>query len=358
MNVPAVSYSIVYNGRNITNTISEYVELLTYTDALEGQSDEVQIILDDSTGVWQNAWYPNKGSILKVTIGSMNCGEFQIDEFISSGGAGNATLFTIKALAVGKNSPIRTEKSYIHENKTLKDVVTTFCTVHDMFLGEGNEIENIRFERLTQDRQTDLSFIANLAQRFGHVFQVRNGKVTFTEQIAFETKRGVSYNLTKGDYDFWNFKDKTEGTYTTAEIEYYNPNTGTGIKGLYRSDFFPNFSNQFRKDKAEGQFVDGFFNPDILRVYDTAEDQPQADRIVKSALYRNNSEFRTGSLSMKGNEKYVAGLIINVQGVGLFSGNYTIVTSTHKIDKNSGYKTELSLKHSDFSEVVETEEKD
>ena len=80
MNVPAVSYSIVYDGRDITKNISQYIKSVTYTDALEGQSDEVQIVLDDSSAVWQNAWYPDKGSILKVTIGSMNCGEFQIDE--------------------------------------------------------------------------------------------------------------------------------------------------------------------------------------------------------------------------------------------------------------------------------------
>lgn len=356
MNVEGVSYSITYNGRNITADISNYIHTLTYTDCLEGESDEVQITLDDSTGVWRNAWYPNKGSILGLKIGVMNCGEFQIDEFISQGGAGMPSLFIIKALALGKNSPVRTEKSYIHENKTLKDIVTTFCTVNSMFLGDENEIEFVQFDRLIQNRKSDLSFMANLAQRFGHIFQVRNGKVTFTEQISFETKRAVSYKITRAEYDTWNFKDKTEGTYSTAEIEYYDPITGTGIKGLYKSSFFPNFSNPFKKDKAEGQIVDGFFNPDILRIYDTCENQKQADRIAKAGLYRKNSEFRTGSLGMKGNEKYVAGLIVEITDLGEFCGKYVIKKSTHTISKNAGFRTDLDLKHSDYTEVVETEE--
>ena len=354
MNVPAVSYSIIYDGRDITKNISQYIESVTYTDALEGQSDEVQIVLDDSTAIWQNAWYPNKGSILKVTIGVMNCGEFQIDEFVSSGGAGVASLFTIKALAVGKNSPIRTEKSYIHENKTLKEVVTTFCEEYNYTL--DGTIEDIKFDRLNQNRVTSLGFIATLASKFGHIFSVRNKKVTFTEQIAFETERGVTYNLTKGDYDFWNFKDKTEGTFATAQVEYFDPTAGSYITGTCNSNSFPNFKNNFKSGNAEGQVVTGFFNPDSYKVYETVENQGQADRLCKSALYRNNSEFRTGTLGMKGNEKYIAGLIINVQGVGLFSGNYIIVSSSHKIDKNSGYRTDLSLKHSNYSEVVSTEE--
>lgn len=358
MNVPGIDYTIIYDGRNITKDISGYIESITYNDVLEGASDEVQIVLDDSNSVWQNAWYPDKGSILELRIGTMNCGKFEIDEFISSGGAGVPSIFTIKALAAGKNSPIRSKKSYIHEKKTLKDVVTTFCTVNSMFLGEANEIENVTFERLTQDRQSDLSFISSLAQRFGHIFQVRNGKVTFTKQVEFETRQTINYKLTKGDYDFWNFKDKTDETFNSVKLEYYDPLTGEPITSEYFSTNFPSFFNPFKKDNQKGQVVDGFFNPDILRVYDTAENQTQADILARSSLFRKNSEFRTGTLSMKGNEKYVAGLIINVQGIGLFSGNYVITGSTHTINKNAGYRTELNLKHSNYSEVVETEEKD
>lgn len=356
MNVPGISYKIVYDGRNITKDISGYIESISYTDALEGQSDEIQIVVDDSTAVWRNAWYPNKGSKLELTIGSMNCGVFEIDEFISTGGAGQPSLFVIKALALGKNSPVRTEKSYIHEKKTLKEVVLSFCTVNQMFLGDDNVIEDIKFDRLVQERQTDVAFIASLGARYGHIFSMRNNKVTFTEQINYETKSNVAYNLTRADYDRWSFRDKTEGTYSTAEIEYYDPNTGEGIKGLYKSSFFPNFSNPYRKDNTRGQFVDGFFNPDVLRIYDTAENQTQADRLVKAGLYRKNSEFRTGTIGMKGNEKYVAGLIININDIGEFSGRYIILSSRHVINKNSGYTTDLELKHSDFTEIVESNE--
>lgn len=348
MNVPAVSYKIVYDGRDITKDISLYIERLSYTDALEGESDEVQIILDDSTGVWRNAWYPNKGSILTVTIGVMNCGNFEIDEFISQGGAGSATLFTIKALALGKNSPVRTEKSYIHENKTLKEVVQTFCSEYNYQL--DGTIEDIKFERLQQNRQTSLGFITKLSMDYGHIFSIRKNKVTFTEMIAFETKPPV-YNLTRGDYDNWSFRDKTEGTYSSAELEYYDPKVGSDIKSKTDASSFSSFNNVFKKDNQKGQIVDGFFNPDILRIYDTAENQKQADRRVKSALYRKDSEFRTGSLGMKGNEKYIAGLIVNVQGVGEFSGNYMIVKSTHTILKASGYRTDLDVKHSNYSEI-------
>ena len=123
MNVPGISYKIVYDGRNITKDISSYIESISYTDALEGASDEIQIVLDDSTAVWRNAWYPNKGSKIQLTIGSMYCGSFEIDEFISTGGAGQPSIFIIKAVALGKNSPVRTEKSYIHEKKTIKEAV-------------------------------------------------------------------------------------------------------------------------------------------------------------------------------------------------------------------------------------------
>ncbi|HSA05719.1 MAG TPA: hypothetical protein P5556_00910 [Candidatus Gastranaerophilales bacterium] len=78
-------FKIEYENLNITAKISPYVLSVEYTDFEHGQSDEIQIQLEDSNKLWQGSWYPSKGDTLSLQIGYegsklLNCGSFEIDE--------------------------------------------------------------------------------------------------------------------------------------------------------------------------------------------------------------------------------------------------------------------------------------
>lgn len=83
--VPVPQARIIYEGKDISADISPYLLSVGYTDRLSGESDELELRLEDTDGRWRGDWYPGKGDSLTVSIGyagqePVSCGSFEIDE--------------------------------------------------------------------------------------------------------------------------------------------------------------------------------------------------------------------------------------------------------------------------------------
>ena len=63
--VPHPVFVLSYEQKNITSDITPYVRSVTYTDYLSGQSDELEVELEDADGRWVRHWYPGKGDTLR-----------------------------------------------------------------------------------------------------------------------------------------------------------------------------------------------------------------------------------------------------------------------------------------------------
>ena len=90
------------------------------------------------------------------------------------------------------------------------------------------------------------------------------------------------------------------------------------------------------------QGADGSKN--TLVIGGRAETDGQAKAKTVSSLKKKNKEKVTGSFSVPGNPKLVAGVNIELTGIGSFSGKWHIVSSTHTIDTSSGYITDVELR--------------
>jgi len=44
--------------------ISPYITSVSYTDNEHGQSDEIELQIEDSEHRWKSSWYPTKGDLL------------------------------------------------------------------------------------------------------------------------------------------------------------------------------------------------------------------------------------------------------------------------------------------------------
>ena len=78
-------FSLFYEKTNITAEIEPSLLELTYTDYLEGQSDELSVSFEDISGKWIRQWFPTQGDKLKAAIGYqgeslVQIGAFEIDE--------------------------------------------------------------------------------------------------------------------------------------------------------------------------------------------------------------------------------------------------------------------------------------
>lgn len=139
MNVLQPKFQIKYNKRDITADLTPHLLSVTYTDKVAGESDEIEIRLEDTDALWRNEWYPTKGDTLQLWFGYENntvyAGAFQIDEIEVSGPPDTVTM---RGLAAGIKNAIRTKTSKAHEGKSLKEIAQDVAKKHGLTVDDGS----------------------------------------------------------------------------------------------------------------------------------------------------------------------------------------------------------------------------
>jgi phage protein D len=328
MNVPKVNYEIVYNGKNITGDILPHVLNFSYTDKSKGEADEIQIVMEDTAGLWANAWYPQKGDTVSARIidinGTLDCGTFTVDE-ITGEGSGSGDTFTIKAIAASINKKIRTKRSYAHESKSLREIANSIAAKNGLTL-QGS-IKDVRISRITQYRESDLSFLQRLSFEYGYTFTIRDKKLIFTNIFELESK-AAALNIHRNEVISFSITDKTANTFKSARVSYHNPK---------KKKVFTHTANE-TAEAYQGAKVDS------LEIRIRAENQQQAEIKSQVALYRANSMQQEGTIEMPGNIYAVAGNNCTFEGVGMFSGTFYLDSTTHNVAKDGGYASSLTIK--------------
>lgn len=327
MTVGKASYKVVFAGRDITVDISKFLVSLTYNDKTTGASDEIQIVVEDTDGVWRGDWFPNKGDTLDVTIGLdgvvVPCGVFEIDEVELSG---PPEQVSIRGLATGIKSPLRTKNSYAFEKQSLQAIAENIAGRHGLTV--MGEIESIQIERATQHRETDLGFLARIAAEFGYVFSLRGTDLTFTTVYKLEDADPIQA-VDRSDLIRYSITDKTAGVFKSARTKYHNPDTDDLQSGEFDAD-------------------DDVATSDVLEVRQRVENDGQAQFKAKAALHDANSKQQSGTLTMPGQPLLLAGSNFDLTGMGVLSGKYHIVESSHRIDASAGYVTDVQVKRVGF----------
>lgn len=332
------TYEIVYNGRNITSDILPYVLSFGYTDKTAGETDELELTVEDRNGLWINQWYPVKGDTITARIFSLGkvleCGTFTVDEISASGGSSGNTV-SIKGVAAGINKRVRTKNCYAHENKTLREIANTIAAKHGMKV--DGEIANVRISRVTQYRETDLKFLQRLANDYGYEFSVRDSLLTFSNIFTIEDKT-AALTITPEEIISWSLTDKTSKTFQAVRISYHNPKEKKVVSYEHKEE-----NEAFKQAKT-----------DNMEIKVKAENKQQAEIKAKAALYKANSLQQQGSLEMAGNVYALAGNNCHLEGLGYFSGKYYIQSSSHTVSKDGGYTTSLELKRVGLKENKST----
>lgn len=325
-------YKVLLDGKDVTDDISNSLKSLSYTDNVEGESDDVEIELENAAGIWAFEWYPEKGMQLQVWIyddddTELTCGIFEIDEVEGTGGKDGGDTVTIKGIGAGIKDGIRTINNSAHENKSLREIAATIAARYGMKV-QGN-VPNVRIGRITQYRTTDLQFLSRIAAEYGIVFSIRQKTMTFTSMYELEEKDGV-YLLQRNQIIYYRIKDTTAKTYLQARTSYHIPGKKKAVSFRTSSGEVVNFQASVKND-----FL--IINPRI-------ENAQQAELKAKAAIYRANTLQQEGNIVTKGKSILVSGINITVEQLGFFSGKYHIVRSTHRVTKQGGYETDMMVK--------------
>lgn len=324
---------ILYNGKNITEDVSKFLLSLTYTDKEHGESDDIELEFEDVDGLWRGPWYPEKGGQLDVTIGyvdqTLHCGIFDIDEIELSG---PPDVVKVKGIAAGIAQALRTKRSKAHEKKTLREIANTIASDHGFSV--TGTIPDVRFDRITHHKETDLSFLRRISMDYGCVFSIRNKQMIFSTFDSLED-RSASAEIDRLDLAQYSFKDKTTGTFKDAKVSYHNPKEKKVVTTLYATK---------QEQNADGYAYSQIGSPDTKTVYTKAENKQQAELKAKAHLHKQNSNQQEGSISIEGNPVIVAGNNFTITGMGKLSGIWHIKSSKHAISRSEGYTTEAEIK--------------
>lgn len=335
---PMPAFELLYNGRAMTADISPYVVSITYTDQLSGSSDTLDIEIEDSDGRWLDSWFPQKGAKLEFRFGYhhlplVSAGTFDLDELTLSGPPSRVSL---RAKATGAQKAVRTRNSHGYENTTLLAVAQRVAKrLHMKLIGK---IEPLKIDRVTQYQEGDLAFLHRLAGQYGYAFKVtdNNTKMVFWKTADLSLRSAIR-RYAPGELTRWSFRDSLAEAPAAVKVSHHNPATRQLVQYETRAD-----DSTVQGDDSAGQVS----NADTVHLVRRAPNKASAEAQGKAAMDARMLERTTGNLTLEGDPLLAAGQNIELTGLGLLSGIYTISRATHSLAQGSGYTTELELKRS------------
>lgn len=344
MNLQPTTYKVIYENKNITTDISDYLISLTYKDKHASESDEIELELHDKDLLWQNDWYPNKKSKIQVQIidgeSILDCGSFTIDENEYKMSRSSGETFMIRGLAAGTSKKLRTKSSSAHENKTLKELCNTIAAKHGLTV-QGT-IADIRINRITQYRETDLAFLNRISEKYGYTFSVRDSLLIFTSLFELVTKNHV-LSLDKTECSGFNFKDGSMNAAKQSTVSYHNPSKNKLVSSTIERIEIQKELGNGEVSASEGDVssdeTPDFDPSDDEFVFSSVDDQDQAELVAKSSMLKSVTREQLCEIECPGNLLLIVGNQVELTGYGRFSGIYYIVESDHKLDRGGSYKT-------------------
>lgn len=335
-NVPTPDFSILYGKTNITADIEPHLIELTYTDNLEGESDELTVAFEDISGKWIRQWYPTQGDKLNAAIGYKgglltDIGAFEIDEVEYNY---HPSYIQIKALSTGIGKTNRTLKPKAYENTTLKQIVG--IVAEKLKLKVVGSIKPISIKRVTQYQERDVEFLARLAREYHHSFKIVGEQLVFTDKDELGKAEAVAV-LEERDTISITLRDRIKDTAKEVDVSGYDVNGKKVIKKRKKA-------KALRENMKQAKGASG----DTLKVVTRGETQEQIDARADAALAEQNDDQTAGNITLIGNPKLVAGSTLLLRNLGIFSGKYLIKSSRHTISRGGGYTTSIDVRMLEF----------
>ncbi|BCH63676.1 hypothetical protein RvVAT039_08920 [Agrobacterium vitis] len=321
-------FSLIYQGVDISSELDPETTSITYTDNHHGKVDEIDVAVQDKDGRWKGSWKPEPGDKMTLTIfdglgGMLPCGDFEMDEPEAEGDRGGDKM-TIRGLAAPISKPLRTAKTRAFEKQTLRAIVSKVAQENGLTL-EG-EIESMNFERVTQRRERDLEFLTRLAEDTGHYFTVRGKRAIFTSIKSVDGRAAaLTISLTQIGTTLtrYRLKEQTAETYSKAKVKHMHDRDKELID----------------EEEEDSNVKTG----DTLNITGERVESPtHAKAMARSRMHFKNRKRRSGSISLVGDVRALAGVVVDMADFGKYSGRYLIDRSNHSMSR-SGYTTDAEL---------------
>jgi len=318
------TFTLTYEGVDISKDLADVGASVNYTDRLHAQSPDMEIVCENRDRRWMDTWLPAKGDEALLVFGYENedpldAGRFEFDD---ADFAGPPDRVTLGFLATDVTADLRTERTEPYEKMTLRAIAEDIAKRHNLEL--VGEVPEVKIDRATQNEETDLQFITKLAEEYDLVVKVENHKLIFYSWDELDA-RPIIATLTDADIKSYRIPWKSDSVYKQATLTYQDPKT----------------KKEITHTEVDPEIEVG----DTLKVNDRVESQAQAIEKCKAALKKANRKQVEPTIDLvEGRNWAIAGVNIQIDGYGLFSGKYQVSEAAHKINLNRGWDCTLKLR--------------
>nr|DAE61897.1 MAG TPA: tail protein [Caudoviricetes sp.] len=344
---------VTYNGKDISESLAQYVLSFSYTDNLTGQVDDISITLEDRAELWEADWMPERGATLDITICTYNwsdlyseeqdlqLGKFEIDELEVSS-APNVVTIKAVAISISDDSTLRsTLRSHTWENISVQKAANDIAWQNGMKLQWYCD-DNPNIDKLEQNDESDLDVLQKICDDAGFALKVTTDTIIIFDVEKFEKEDVYAEYYHPGTTILNIVENQPKPVQTDALLNY-------SFKAKIR-DVYKKCHVKYAKDKDKSVIESTFIAPDkkekegaTLEVHQQVSSQAEADRLAKKKLREKNCEEFTGSFSSDGNIGLCAGETIEMLGFGNFSGKYIITQTKHDIS-SSGFTSSVEIR--------------
>lgn len=249
---------VIFNKVDISDEIAHSISSLNYTDNSKNAIDDLEIELENLDYRWLKEWYPDENAQLLVGIHEelenetnfLDLGTFYVDEPTFED-----HKLTLKCLALPLDQNIRDQKNSVAwENITLKELVTQIANKHEM----NAEIyaENVFFERLDQNQETDLAFINRVVKEIGLNMKVSDDKIIIFDDEEMEKNDTIEvFNIKDYRIRSFSLKKKNKEIYDKVEVLYYDPDKKKVVKEIITKEELDK-RNQVTTEEKESKSKD------------------------------------------------------------------------------------------------------
>ena len=245
---------VIFNKVDISDEIAHSISSLNYTDNSKNAIDDLEIELENLDYRWLKEWYPDENAQMLVGIHEelenetnfLDLGTFYVDEPTFED-----QKLTLKCLALPLDQNIRDQKNSVAwENVTLKELVMQIANKHEM----NAEIyaENVFFERLDQNKETDLAFINRVVKEIGLNMKVSDDKIIIFDDEEMEKNDTIEvFNIKDYRIRSFSLKKKNKEIYDKVEVSYYDPDKKKVVKEIITKEELDKRNEVTTRDSEE-----------------------------------------------------------------------------------------------------------
>lgn len=349
-----------------TNDVMPDLLSFSYDDREADQADEISLTIKDEKGKWAGSWKPDGGETIRAyikgsTCPKLFCGKFYVDSMRVSG---SPRVCEIRAVSIPLKAPIRRRLvTKAWENYTLKGILKEIAAKAEIYFYFEVE-EDPEYDRLDQKEESDLAFLSRLCQDAGLSIKVTDDTIVIFDQSRYEKMEPVcEVELGVSDVLSWDFQTTQSDTYKSCVVSWrdikkkkrksaggYNldlekPSDKPPAK--HNIDLEKIDDSNASKNPAVNTYVYVDPNADAngqeYKLKRRVTSRAEAERVAKATLRRLNLRSVTGSMTLVGDTRLVAGIVIEVKGFGSFDGNFFIESASHSMSE-SGYVTTINVR--------------